>query len=124
MSAIRGVVVGHGTLAAALVDAVERIAGAGSGLIALSNTDCDRGTLEERIVGAVGAGPAVVFIDMPSGSCLFAAMRRLQSLEGVRVVTGVNLAMLLEFVFHREGSVDEIAEHVAEVGARAVATRR
>ena len=68
-------------------------------------------------------GPALVFIDMPSGSCLFAAMRQLQTMSGVRVVTGVNLAMLLEFVFHREGAVDDVAAHVAEVGARAVAAR-
>lgn len=123
MSTIRGVVVGHGGLAAALIGAVELIAGAGSGLVAISNTDCDRGTLEERIQEAVGDGPAVVFIDMPSGSCLFAAMHKLAEVEDVRVVTGVNLAMLLEFAFHREGDVHEVAEHVAEIGARAVVAR-
>ncbi len=123
MSTIRGVVVGHGTLAAALVDAVERIAGADSGLVAVSNTDCDRGALEARIDEAVGEGPAVVFIDMPSGSCLFAAMHRLDAVSGVRVVTGVNLAMLLEFLFHREGAIDEVVARVVEVGARAVAAR-
>lgn len=123
MSTIRGVVVGHGTLAAALVDAVERIAGADSGLVAVSNTGCDRGTLEERIDEAVGGGPAVVFIDMPSGSCLFAAMHRLAAVTGVRVVTGVNLAMLLEFLFHREEPIDEVVAHVVEVGSRAVAAR-
>jgi mannose/fructose-specific phosphotransferase system component IIA len=71
----------------------------------------------------VTPGPALVFIDMPSGSCHFAAMRRIQSLHDVRVVTGVNLAMLLEFVFHRDGDVDEIAAHIADVGARAVVAR-
>lgn len=123
MSVLKGVVVGHGSLAAALVDAVQRIAGADTGLVAISNTDCDRGTLEEKILAAVGEGPALVFIDMPSGSCLFAAMRRLDGVPGTRVVTGVNLAMLLEFVFHRDGNVDAVAEHVVLVGARAVATR-
>lgn len=123
MTGIRGVVVGHGTLAAALIGAVELIAGTGTGLVAISNTDCDRGTLEERIEAAVGEGPALVFIDMPSGSCLFAAMHKLASMTGVRVVTGVNLAMLLEFAFNREGDVNEIAEHVATIGARAVVAR-
>jgi mannose/fructose-specific phosphotransferase system component IIA len=123
MSALRGIVVGHATLGAALVSAVEQIAGPTDGLVAISNADCDRGTLEDRILTAVAGGPAVVFIDMPSGSCLFAAMRRLQSVSGVRVVTGVNLAMLLEFVFHREEPVDEVARRVAEAGARAVTAR-
>ncbi|MEI2721194.1 MAG: hypothetical protein V9E87_13860 [Gemmatimonadales bacterium] len=123
MTKLKGVIVGHGQLAQAMLGAVEQIAGAETGLVAVSNTDCDRGALESRIVTAVGEGPAVVFIDMPSGSCLFAAMRQLQTMSGVRVVTGVNLAMLLEFVFHREGSVDEVAAHIAEVGARAVAAR-
>lgn len=123
MTKLKGVIVGHGQLAQAMLGAVEQIAGVDTGLVAVSNTDCDRGALEARIVAAVGEGPALVFIDMPSGSCLFAAMRQLQTMSGVRVVTGVNLAMLLEFVFHREGSVDEVAAHIAEVGARAVAAR-
>lgn len=123
MSEIQGVVVGHGELAAALIDAVTRIAGDTVALTAVSNTDCDRGTLEARITEAVGDGPAIVFIDMPSGSCLFAAMRRLQELPAVRLVTGVNLAMLLEFVFHADGDVDEVAAVVTEAGARAVGMR-
>jgi mannose PTS system EIIA component len=121
--ALRGVIVAHGGLAAALVDAVERIAGAGSGLAPVSNTDCDRGALEDRIMAAVGEGPAVVFVDMPSGSCLFAAMRRLQAFSNVRVVTGVNLAMLLEFVFRRAEPIEVVAAAVVEAGTRAVAVR-
>ena len=123
MTAIKGVVVGHAGLAAALITAAEQISGPDSGLVAISNTDCDRGTLEERIVAAATPGPTLVFIDMPSGSCHFAAMRRIQTMTDVRVVTGVNLAMLLEFVFHREEPLDEVAKHIAEVGARAVVAR-
>lgn len=123
MTPIKGVVVGHAGLAAALIAAVEQISGSDSGLVAISNADCDRGTLEERIVGAATPGPSLVFIDMPSGSCHFAAMRRIQSMPDVRVVTGVNLAMLLEFVFHRTDPVDEVATHIADVGARAVVAR-
>ena len=123
MSELKGVVVAHAQLASALIGAVEQIAGTVTGLVAVSNTDCDRGTLEEKILAAVGDEPAIVFIDMPSGSCLFAAMRRLSEAPTVRVVTGVNLAMLLEFVFHRDGAPDEVAQHVVEVGARAVGTR-
>jgi PTS system mannose-specific IIA component len=123
MTPIKGIVVGHGGLAAALIGAVEQISGPGSGLVGISNTDCDRGALEEQILAAVVPGPSLVFIDMPSGSCHFAVMRRIQAMPDVRVVTGVNLAMLLEFVFHREDGLDEVAAHIADVGARAVVAR-
>lgn len=123
MTPIKGVVVGHAGLAAALIAAAEQISGPESGLVAISNVDCDRGTLEERIIAAATPGPTLVFIDMPSGSCHFAAMRRIQSMPDMRVVTGVNLAMLLEFVFHREEPLDAVATHIADVGVRAVVAR-
>ncbi len=123
MTHLKGVVVAHAGLAAAMIAAAEQIAGSDSGLVAVSNINCDRGTLEEKITEAVGDAPSIVFIDMPSGSCLVAAMRRLGEKQGVRVVTGVNLAMLVEFIFHRDGEPDAVAEHIAAVGARAVAAR-
>lgn len=123
MSQIRGVVVGHGDLARALVDALQRIAGGDQQLVAVSNTDCDRGQLEERIVSAIGDGPAVVFIDMPTGSCMFAAMRNLDSRPDVRLVTGVNLAMLLEFAFSADGALDQVVERVRDAGTRAIEVR-
>jgi mannose/fructose-specific phosphotransferase system component IIA len=112
---LRGVVVCHGRLAGALVEAAEQISGVTGALTAVSNTGCDRGALEERVAEAVGDGPAVVFVDLSSGSCLFAVLNRLKSENSVKVVTGVNLAMLVDFVFHRTLSP-------AEAAARAVTT--
>src|SRR5919199_5576 len=99
---LRGVVVCHGKLAMALVEAAESISGVTGVLVPVSNTDCDRNLLEERVAEAVDGRAAVVFVDLASGSCLFAVLKRLRALEGVRIVTGVNLAMLVDFVFHRE----------------------
>ncbi len=120
---LRGVVVCHGELAQALVASAEEISGIRGGLLPVSNTGADRATLEQRVAEAVAGHPAVVFVDMPSGSCLFAAMRRLGTLPDVRVVTGVNLAMLLEFLFHRELSVDAARDRVLEAGTRAIGAR-
>ena len=117
---LRGVVVGHGKLAAALVEAAEQISGLRGALVPVSNTGCDRDSLEERIVAAVGTEPAVVFVDMASGSCLIAALRRLRERPDVRVVTGVNLAMLVDFVFHLTLPPAEAADHAATSGGKAI----
>lgn len=122
--ALHGVVVCHGDLAKALVTAVEEISGIRGALIPVSNTGCDRGQLEERIVEAVDGRPAVVFIDMPSGSCLFAAVRRLSGTSDARLVTGVNLAMLLDFVFHRELGAGPAADRAIETGTKAIVSRQ
>lgn len=121
--ALRGVVVAHGELAPALIAAAEEISGLRGALVAVSNTGLGREALEERVMEAVAGQPAVVFVDLPSGSCLFAAMRRLASLAGVRVVTGVNLVMLLEFLFHRADPPEEVAQRAAEAGARGISAR-
>lgn len=120
--ALRGVVVCHGGLAAALVEAVEQITGLTGRLIPISNTDCDRDRLEERIADTIGGASAVVFVDMPSGSCLFAALHRLRNEPRVKVVTGVNLAMLIDFVFHPDEPPAEAAARAVATGERAIKT--
>lgn len=119
---LRGVVACHGKLAEALIDATERISGVTGVLVPVTNTDCDRGLIERRIAEAVGPGPAVVFTDLPSGSCLIAAatLARKESEGRVAVVTGVNLAMLIDFVFHRELSLAEATARIAESGRKAI----
>jgi mannose/fructose-specific phosphotransferase system component IIA len=117
---LRGVIVCHGALARALVDATAQISGMADALVPVSNSGCDRGDLEARVDAAVGQVPTVVFVDMASGSCLFAVLRRLRERANVRVVTGVNLAMLLDFVFHRDLSPDEAAARAVEIGEKAI----
>ncbi len=118
--AVRGVVVCHGGLASALIEAVEQISGLTDRLVAVSNMGCDRDSLERRIVDAIAGAPAVVFVDMPSGSCLFAALHRLRDEPNVKVVTGVNLAMLIDFVFHANDGPAEAAARAVATGERAI----
>lgn len=117
---LRGVVVCHGGLAGALVEAVEQISGLRDALVPVSNSGCDREALEDRVIAAVDHRPAVIFVDMASGSCMLAAVHRLREERDVRVVSGVNLAMLLDFVFHRGLTPDEAAQRALSVGAAAI----
>lgn len=117
---LRGVVVTHADLAAAFVEAVERITGQRDGLVGVSNDGCSREALEARVAAAVGDAPAVVFVDLPSGSCLQASAHYLQTHENVAVVAGVNLAMLVDFLYHRDASPRDAAERAAQTAARTV----
>jgi mannose/fructose-specific phosphotransferase system component IIA len=117
---LQGVVVCHGSLAEALVHAADQISGLSGALIPVSNTGCDRDTLEERVLAAVDGRPAVVFVDLASGSCLFAVLKRLRSQESVKVVTGVNLAMLVDFVFHRSLSPADAASRAVAAGEKSI----
>jgi mannose/fructose-specific phosphotransferase system component IIA len=117
---LRGVVVCHGVMAGALVQAAEQISGVDAALVPVSNTGCDRDALEERVLAAVDQHPAIVFVDLASGSCLFAVLKRLRADPLVRVVTGVNLAMLVDFVFHRSLSPEAAASRAVATGQASI----
>ena len=116
MSEVQGLLVAHGGVAAALVDAVERISGVRGGLVPISNVDCSPQTLRDRIRGARTPGPTVVFVDMASGSCTFASLSLARESRDVAVVTGVNLPMLLDFLFHRDMELSALAQRLVEKG--------
>jgi mannose/fructose-specific phosphotransferase system component IIA len=116
----KGVVVAHGVLAQALVDEAERITGKHGVLVPVSNSGGDRAEIERRVEAAVGEGPAVIFVDMPCGSCFFAAMRMERDRKDVRVVTGTNLPMLLDFLSHQAMPPVEGAARAASKGHDAI----
>jgi len=117
---LRGVVVSHAELAHALIAAVHSISGVDGALQAVSNEGCDPAALAAQIEKAIGAGPALLFVDLPGGSCLTSAVRFARGRANLAVVTGVNLAMLLDFVFHRDLSLAEAARRAVEAGAKAI----
>jgi mannose/fructose-specific phosphotransferase system component IIA len=47
-------------------------------------------------------------------------LRKLRERDDIRVVTGVNLAMLIDFVFHREETVEAAAARAVDVGNKAI----
>ena len=117
---LRGVIVSHAAIAQALVSAVAVITGIDGALVPISNEGCDNDALGERLRQAVGQAPAVLFVDLPGGSCLTNSVRYAKQHADIAVVTGVNLAMLLDFVFHRDVSPAEAARRAGDAGAKAI----
>ncbi|PYP31899.1 MAG: hypothetical protein DMD47_05495 [Gemmatimonadetes bacterium] len=119
---LRGVIVSHSAVAQALRVAVAAITGLDDALVPVSNDGCDSGALTTRLAEAIAGRPAVLFVDLPGGSCLTTSIRLARGKTDVAVVTGVNLAMLLDFVFHRDLSPAEAARRAAEAGGKAIRT--
>jgi len=119
---LRGVIVSHAAVAQALRAAVAAITGIGDALVPVSNDGCDSGALTTRLAEAIDGRPAVLFVDLPGGSCLTTSIRLARGKTDVAVVTGVNLAMLLDFVFHRDLSPADAARRAAEAGGKAIRT--
>src|SRR5205823_14340764 len=111
---LRGVIVSHAAVAQALLAAVAAITGVNDALVPVSNDGCDTGALAERLTQAIGNKPAVLFVDLPGGSCLTSSVRLARGKSDVAVVTGVNLAMLLDFVFQRHPPPADPARAPAE----------
>ena len=106
---LRGIIVAHGEMARGMVNAVSRITGLDDGVLyAVSNEGRGPDQLREAILERLDEGPAVVFTDLGAGSCTLAARLSCRDRRRVAVVTGVNLPMLLEFVFHRDMGFDEL----------------
>jgi len=119
---LRGVIVSHAAVAQALLAAVAAITGVSDALLPVSNDGCDPSALAERLTQAIAGKPAVLFVDLPGGSCLTTSVRLAKQNADVAVVTGVNLAMLLDFMFHRDLSPAGAARRAAEAGSRAIRT--
>ena len=117
---LQGVVVTHGGVAQALVEAVKGITGDSGGLVAVTIIGCSPEALLDRLDTAVGTRRVLVFTDMPAGSCFQAALKEQRGRESLAVVTGVNLPMLLDFVYHRDLSPGEAAERAMSSGNRGI----
>ncbi len=117
---IAGIVVTHGKLAEELVRTAELIVGEIDDLHAVSGSDlCD-----ESVIGAIrdilarrDGGRAVVFVDYFGGSCCINSVRAVDGESGVKVVSGVNLPVLLAFATKRGAMpFDEMVEHLIRRG--------
>jgi len=118
---LRGVVVAHGPMARAMVDAVRRIAGdRADALEPLSNEGKSPVQLAADLDTAMGEGPVVVFVDIKAGSCCMAALSSCRDRRRRVVVSGVNLPMLLEFVFHRDEPIDDVVTRLVEQGRASI----
>ena len=111
----------HGAMAKGLLDAVARISGVGEEILrAVSNDGKSPEALQSEVAGFLGRGPVIIFSDLPSGSCAVTARVCCRDGEEAAVIFGVNLPILLDFVFHRDLPLKELVPRLLEKGRGSV----
>ena len=115
-----GIVVTHGRLADELVRTVELIVGAQEDLFAVSGSDlCDESVIGKirEILARREDARVIVFVDYFGGSCCINSVRAVEGETGIKVVSGVNLPVLLAFATKR-GTMpfDEMIDHLIRRG--------
>jgi len=113
----RAIVIGHGEFAGGLVSAVGQICGMADKLVVLSMMGMTPEDIETTIRQHLErTGARVIFTDLPAGSATIAARRIVRDDPGIVLVSGINLATLLDFVFSTDQSPTEAARAAAERG--------
>ncbi len=123
---VRGIVVAHGELAYALVSAAESISGVTGALRPVSNEGLTPEALESVIDETIrslsggtkspSAPAAILFVDLAGGSCSLAGLAYARQTSRAVCITGVNLPMLVDFVFHRRMPLADLVDRVLRKG--------
>ena len=128
MSRRCGVIVAHGRLADGFLSALERVTGLPENLWAVSNEGLSGDELERSIrvllVERADGREAILFSDLHGGSCA-QACRRLLDEGAVRAMFhGINLPLLIEFVFLQDQPFDTFVATVVSKGRAALDVHR
>lgn len=114
---VRGVIIAHSSLAKGFASAVAQIAGVDEdALLTISNEGRGPDGLLAEVRAAVDDAPVVIFTDLPSGSCALAARKVAMKRPATGIVYGVNLPVLLDFVFHRDLPLPSLIDRLVEKG--------
>lgn len=117
------VLISHGEYAFQLQQSARMIMGEIDGLYTVSMLESDglEGTKEKlRQVLQQAGGPVVIAADMMAGTPCNVAVHAMYQNENIRVVTGLNLPMAIEYAVADIESLDEMARFLQEVGQDAV----
>ncbi|MBC8366078.1 hypothetical protein H8E52_01575 [bacterium] len=101
---VPALVICHGELGSAFMDALDGIFGPVDEFHVISNRGLSNEALEDAVrakLGEIGR-QALIFTDYFGGSCANASLTVLKGRPDYRVVSGVNLPMLIYYLTHRD----------------------
>lgn len=118
------VLMSHGHLAEELHKSAQMIMGEIDGLFTVSMLESDgldgtRAKFQE-VLKQAGEGPVIVAADLLSGTPCNVAVQAMYEHPDLRVITGLNLPMAIEYAAADMEDVEELAEYLWDVGHNGV----
>jgi len=122
---IGGIVLTHGKIASALIQAAESIMGDVNNIYDLSTANLSLNdinvSLKQTIASQSWENGTLIMVSLMGGSCWNAAVGIARQQPKIEVVSGVNLAMLISFLSKRDHfSLPELAEIIKKDGIRGI----
>ena len=116
----RGIIIGHGRFAGEIVNTAEKIVGKQPDIEVISNIGFSSEALCKKIEEVLKSNKkeeAIIFVDLPGGSCTICCYSLLKENCDLNVICGLNLPMLIEFFMLREKhSAQELIPILIEKG--------
>jgi mannose/fructose-specific phosphotransferase system component IIA len=117
---VGAILVSHENVSQSMVEALAKITGESRDIISLSSKGISPGQLEDQIVTTIKSMSSVegiiLFTDLQGGSCSLVCSRIQRKYPDIVVITGINLPLLIDFVFQRHRPVPEIVDRLVERG--------
>lgn len=122
---IGGIVLTHGDIGTALIQAAESIMGEADNIYGLSTKDLSLTdihlNLKEKIQAQTWDGGTIIMVSLLGGSCWNSAVGVSKQISNIEVVSGVNLNMLISFLSKRaQFSLQTLADIIKEDGVRGI----
>lgn len=102
---IRGIIIGHGDFAESMLKTAEQIVGKQRLVEVVSNAGLSCSLLNNKLKHVIGQKrkrEAIVFVDLPGGSCTISCFNLLKDEKNLSIICGINLPILIEFFMLRD----------------------
>ncbi len=122
---IGGIILTHGPMAQALINAAETILGKAKNIYGFSTTDLSMPAILDKIDKIITneswPGETLIVVSLKGGSCWNAAVMTKKQTKNIEVVSGANLSMILSLLTKRDSlNLKELATLVLEDGIRGI----
>lgn len=118
------ILMSHGNMAAETLQSAKMIVGdlIAAQVVSMTETDGMSGTIEKltQLLNFLGDIPVLILADLKGGTPCNVAMMQMNERSNLRVLSGLNLAMVIEAAVSPIEELDELTDYLCDIGKSAV----